>query len=92
MKKNLDFIRRLGNFKLSRKMIFNDPKLAARILRGMVIVRAEALLVEDSVHYTAMSKDFDIIQDGDMPNDYMLGFEILVKGQSKKVFFKRLIK
>jgi hypothetical protein len=51
--------RRLGAFKISRRLIDECPQDALAILDGCLVLRAECLLYDDTVEYYAIHPEFD---------------------------------
>lgn len=65
-----EFRRRVGRFTVSRRMVENDPVLWATLLRGMCVVRTEAIYWGDRFEYVALSDQFDVTPLGQVVPDY----------------------
>lgn len=65
-----EFRRRSGRFTVSRRMVENDPSLWVTVLRGMCVVRCEALYWGDYFEYVALSDQFDVTDFGEIVPTY----------------------
>lgn len=69
------FDRKLGKFKLAKEVILKDPSLAFTILSTVIVIRAEYMFEDDSIHYTALNHNFDILGMGMIPPKYIATVE-----------------
>ena len=83
-----DILKRRGRFKISRRMIENDPMLIKRIMGEMIIVRAELMWIGDEIEYVAYSKLFDIIPEQEESPFYKIIF-MMDKGKVKEFKVER---
>lgn len=51
--------RRIGKFRISINMIETNPELVKRIMGECIILEAEMKYIDESIHYTAISKWFN---------------------------------
>jgi len=64
--------RRIGIFRIADSMIIRMPKLVMNITGQCIIIRAEHLKMFNSIEYTAMSEQFDILSLGREPQRYSI--------------------
>lgn len=65
-----DLLKRCGTFTMPSQLIEEHPEEAMRLLSGLLIIRAEQLYWNKCIEYTAFCKDFDLVDEGEMPPDY----------------------
>ena len=53
--------RRLGNFRISLKVIEQEPKLARAILKDVIVLRAECLWHMGYIDYVGTHPQFDVV-------------------------------
>lgn len=58
---------KVGKFSVSRRVIDDQPVLARRLMRDIIIVRAETSYVQDAVEYIGLCDEFEPISELD-PN------------------------
>jgi|GEM_PF-4723193 hypothetical protein len=66
-----DIRRRQGEFTIKRELIEQSPANIIRLLTGMLIVRAEYMWDSNSIKYTAMSMEFDSLEEGQVAPVYL---------------------
>ncbi len=59
-------LRRCGQFKVSRELLLDDFEAVQAIFQLCVPVKAEMLLIEDAITYTAIGHVFDEVPKGAM--------------------------
>lgn len=66
---------RIGRFSISRSIIDRHPVVACKLLRDIVIVRAELNYATDAVEYTGLSEKFDLVNRFGLPPQYLIEIE-----------------
>lgn len=65
--------RRLGRFTIMDNVIRTKPRFVLRIMRRMIIVRAEYVFHSNAIEYEAYSRLFEPCDEGFDPPYYFLG-------------------
>ncbi len=74
MKKENDYQRRLGVFRITDEIIRQHPRIVRRIMGECIIVRAEYVYYDNAIHYVAISEWFDFVPSGWRPMEYDICF------------------
>jgi hypothetical protein len=62
--------KRLGKFYITFDAIEIDHEYVYRVMGEVIVIRAEVLLHMDSIEYIAISKHFDIVEEGFIMPEY----------------------
>lgn len=63
---------RVGSFNIAGEFVRNDPKMCARLMSEMCIVRCEFIYATDRFHYEAIHDGFDDLIPGKVIPHYVL--------------------
>jgi len=66
----LELGNRFGKFTIHNDLLSYNPRLVAKVLSGMIVVRAEQMYAYHSIEYEAWSDKFDVVPMGVMPTEY----------------------
>ena len=70
----------IGKFKLRKEWLKDQPYLVREIMGRCIIVRAELMYYDYSVHYEAISAEFDDVPQGSLLPEYEWVIEGLDSG------------
>lgn len=66
------FERRIGRFRIDRHLIDNRPEDVLRLLRDILIVRAELSYEYDAIEYVGISEQFASVPEGCITPEYFI--------------------
>lgn len=64
------FKRKLGKFRLNTFLIENNPGQIFTILSTVIPIRAEYMLEDNHIYYTAISHSFDVLEEFESAPEY----------------------
>jgi len=62
--------RRLGTFRIARKVIEDNPDAVLEVMRQLIVVRCEMMWDSDALCYVAISESFDVVPHGQIAPAY----------------------
>ena len=68
--------RRIGRFHIDRHLIDNQPEDVLRLLRDILIVRAEMRYDRDAIEYVGISENFAPVPEGCITPEYYIEEEV----------------
>jgi hypothetical protein len=83
-----DFKLKIGSFSIRRYIIFKYPKLVQKVFEVCIPVEMNFSFVTDSFNYLAHSEKFEVVQEGQMVNEYEIIYNEPIKGEIKIEFIK----
>lgn len=63
--------RRIGKFRISRDLIEDSPQAVRELMGRCIVIQAMYSFAIDDVEYIALCDDFDEIDEGDFPLEYI---------------------
>lgn len=74
-----------GQFTISRVLIESNPKLVKKIMGDCIILKADFMYTDASVHYHAYSDSFEELSDGGVTPFYTIS---IIKEPRKRIRFE----